>query len=317
MYYNYVLTGAWVTTCCESFIIQTFLCGETVSGLLHFTLKESKNYKYIEIRLHGGVQVRWSETYSSGAGEYQTTHTVTYQSKETYIDEARILWSSDQSPYGKIGPGTFDLPFQFVLPPNCLSSFQGSVGSISYTLHGLIKTGMLHSDHTIQAPIQVSRITDINIPQLLMPVHQSKKKHVGFFRFGSDIEFTVSLSRTGFCIGHNLPLTVSVVNGSSRRIKMRASIRRYCYYYAQGHTRHDRRELAAVITCDIAPHSQQTGMTTEKLVVPMVEPSFNESQIIKMQYFLKVTAVIPWARNSSVKIPITLGNVPLNNIEYS
>ena len=149
-----------------------------------------------------------------------------------------------------------------------------------------------------------------------MPAHQSKKKQVVFFCFGSDIEFTVSLSRTGFCISQNLPLTVSVVNGSSRRIKMRATIQRYCYYYAQGHTRHDKRILTAVITHDIAPHSQQTGMTIENLVIPMVEPSFTESQIIKMQYFLKVTAVIPWARNSSVKIPITLGNVPLNSTEY-
>ena len=280
-----------------------------MSGMLHFMLKESKTYKYIEIRLDGGAQVRWSETHGSG----ENAQTVTYQSKETYVHEARILWSSDQSPDGKIGPGTFDLPFQFVIPPNCLGSFQGSVGSISYILHGLIKTGTFHRDHRIQASIQVSRIMDINIPQLLMPAHQSKKKQVGFFFFGSNVEFTVSLSRTGFCIGHKLPLTVSVVNGSSRRIKMRASIRRYCFYHAQGHTRHDRRVLAAVITHDIAPHSQQTGMTIENLVVPMVEPSFTESRIIKMQYFLKVTAVIPWARNSSVKIPITLGNVPLNN----
>ena len=62
----------------------------------------------------------WTETHTSGTGEHQTTYTVTYQSKETYAHEARILWNSDQSPHGKIGPGTFDLPFQSVLPPNGL-----------------------------------------------------------------------------------------------------------------------------------------------------------------------------------------------------
>jgi hypothetical protein len=287
-----------------------------VSGLLHFTLKESKSYKYIEIRFHGGALVQWTEEHTSGTGENQTTHTVTYQSEETYIHEARILWSSDQTPYGKIGPGTFDLPFEFVIPPNCLGSFKGSVGSISYTLHGLIKTGLLHRDHTTQVPIQVNKIVDINVPRLLIPAHQSKKKQVGFFCFGSDVEFTVSLSRTGFCIGQSLPLIVSVVNGSSRRIKMRASIQRNCHYHAQGSTNHDKRILTDVVTHDIAPHSQQTGITIEHLTIPMVEPSFTESQIIEMQYYLKVIAVIPWARNSSVKIPITLGNVPLNNTNY-
>ena len=296
-----------------------------MSGLLHFRLTKAKSYKYIEIRLYGGAQVRWSETHretrhvsSSWSGNMHgstetRTHTVTYQSKETYIHEARILWSRDQSPQGKIGPETFDLPFQFLLPPNCLSSFQGSVGSVSYILHGLIKTGLLHQDHKIQTPIQVSKVTDINIPQLLMPVHQSKKKHVGFFCFGRDVEFKVSLNRTGFCIGHNLPLTVSVVNGSSRHIKIRASIWRFTHYYAQGHAYHDREsKMVSVTTPDVAPQSEQI-VNIEDLIVPMVLTSICESQIIKMQYFLKVEAVIPWAINSSVMIPITLGNVPLNN----
>ena len=280
-----------------------------MSGLLHFTLKESTSYKYIEIRFHGGALVNWTV----GGG---TESSKTYKSDETYVHEARILWSSDQSPYGSIGPGTFDLPFQFVIPPNCLGSFQGSVGSISYTLHGLIKTGMLHGDHKIQIPIQVNRIMDINVPQLLVPVHESKKKKVGFFSFGSVVKFTVSLSHTGFCIGHNLPLTVCIINGSSRHIKMRATIQRNCCYYAEDSTKHEKRVLASVFTQDIVPHSQQTEMTIENLDVPHWEPSFYGSQIIEMQYFLKVTAVIPWARNSSVKIPITLGNVPLNNAEY-
>ena len=285
-----------------------------MSGVLHFTLTEAKSYKYIEIRFYGGafVKCKGKHITNTGSRQYQSMYTVAYQSEETYVHEARILWSSDQSPCGSIGPGMFDLPFQFEIPKNCLGSFRGSVGSISYSLHGLIKTGVLHSDHRIQVPIQVNRITDINLPHMMMPLHQSKKKQVGFFCSGSDVEFTVSLSCTGFCIGQSLPLTVSIVNSSSRHIKMRATIQRYCYYYAQGLANQDKRNIACINTAPIAPHSQQT-VIMEDLIVPMVEPSFDESQIIEMQYFLKVTAVIPWARNSSVKIPITLGNVPLNN----
>ena len=285
-----------------------------MSGLLHFTLTEAKSYKYIEIRFYGGafVKCKGKHTTYAESRQYQSMHTVTYQSEETYVHEAKILWSSDQSPNDKIGPGTFNLPFQFEIPKNCLGSFQGSVGSISYSLHGLIKTGMLHRDHRIQVPIHVNRITDISLPYLMMPAYQSKKKQVGVFCFGRDIEFTVSLSRTGFCIGRNLPLTVSVVNGSSHQIKIRATIQRYCHYYAQDLANHDKRNIACVNTAPIAPCSQQT-VNIEDFIIPMVEPSFDESQIIKMQYFLKVTAVIPWARNSSVKIPITLGNVPFNN----
>ena len=275
------------------------------------SLTEAKSYKYITLGLYGGALVRWTESHTTSTGQNTTTHTVTYQSRETYVEQATVLWNSEQSLDGRIGPGTYSLPFEFTLPSTCLGSFQGSCGATKYALHGRIKTGLLHRDHSIEVPIQVNKLTDINLPHLMVPTHPSKKKQVGFFCFASSVEFTASLTRTGFCIGHNLPLTVIVVNGSSRRIKMRASIKRRCTYHAQGHTRSERRKLVAVVSPDIAPHSHYTW-NVDDLLIPMVEPSFKESAIIKMQYILQVTAVIPWAWNSSVTIPITLGNVPLN-----
>ena len=287
-----------------------------VHGWMHFRLTETESFEYIQIKFYGGVQVRWTVTHHNHNRSQPYTHRETYQSKRTYIHETRILWSSDQSPDGKIGPGTFNLPFQFVLPTNCLGTFQestGDIGSITYTLHGLIRTGIFHRDHKIDVPVRVSKITDINLPQLSLPVTESKTESVGFFCFGSDVKFTVSLSRTGFCIGQNLPLTVNVVNGSSRRVKIRASVLRYCHYYAQGHVAHGvERNIATVMTTPIDPHSEQM-VTIEDLTVPMVEPSFDGLDTIKMQYVLEVAAVIPWECDSSVKIPITLGNVPFNN----
>ena len=140
-------------------------------------------------------------------------------------------------------------------------------------------------------------------------VSQSQEKQVGFCCFGKNIEFIANLSRTGFCIGHNLPLTVNVVNGSGRRIKMRASVHRHCMFHAQGRTRHTEEKIAAILSPHISPHSQYTW-TEGCFAIPMVEPTIEESDIIIMQYYLKVTAVIPWASNSYVTIPITLGNIP-------
>lgn len=147
----------------------------------------------------------------------------------------------------------------------------------------------------------------------MAPVNKSKHKQVGIF--GSKVHFKVRLSCTGFCIGHNLPLTVNVKNGSSRRIRMRASVQRFCNYRAEFNTTFNKRKVVFVTSPHILPHSRYTW-SVEDLVVPIVEPSSTESTIIKIQYFLKVTAVIPWARNSSVMVPITIGNVPLNSSLY-
>ena len=250
----------------------------------------------------------WTETRRNG----EFTRLVTYTSQEYYADEGVILWSCEQTPEGKIGPGTFDLPFQIVIPNTCLGSFKSKYGFIAYVLHAHIKTGLLHRDHKIEVPVTLAKITDINLPHLMMPEEISKQKTVGFFFFGDQISFKVSLSRTGFCIGHNIPLTLSVVNGSSRQIKMRVSIKQYCTYHAQRHSKRKGTRLVTTMIPNIGAHSQYSW-NIDDLIVPMVEPSFEGSDIIQMQYVLKVTAVIPWAFNSSVKIPITLGNVPLNN----
>ena len=259
--------------------MQAFLVGQTVSGSLHFTLAEAKSYKFIQITFHGGARVQWTETYTTGTGQYQQTHTVTYYSQETYVNQAVVLWSNEQSANGKIGPGTYDFPFQFVLPTNCLGSFEGRVGYIRYALQGHIKTGMLHKDHNIEVPIQVNRITDVNVPRLMVPTHQSAQKEVGCFCFRSCVELTARLTRTGFCIGHRLPFTASIVNGSSRQLKLRASIQRICTYHAQGHVNYEKKKLVVIVSPRIVPHSEYTW-NVEDIIIPMVEPSFEESEIM-------------------------------------
>lgn len=291
-----------------------------MSGTVHFVLTEAKSYKCIEIELYGGALVKWCETQTSGYGQNQTTQLVTFESKETFVEQSKLLWNNGQSPNGKIGPGTFDLPFQFTLPSTCPGSFKGKWGSITYVLRGYIKTGqLLHLDHKVELPFRVKRITDINLPHLIVPTQQSEQTPVGCFCCSAgNLEFTASLTRTGCCVGQNLPLTVSVVNGSSRRIKMRVSIQRHCTYRAQSinyfdseHEQHTGETLVVVVSPEIAPHSPYTW-NVEDLLIPTVEPSFEGSAIIKVQDTLKVTAVIPWDLNSSVMFPITIGNVPFN-----
>ena len=127
--------------------------GQEVSGELHFTLTEAKSYERIEMKIYGGSHVKWYETETSGwhdayRGYQSTTHLVPYESTEMYVEDYRVLWSRKQSPDGKIGPGTFSLPFHFTLPATCQGTFKGKFGSITYTLQAKIVTGqLLNIDH--------------------------------------------------------------------------------------------------------------------------------------------------------------------------
>ena len=278
---------------------------------MELNLTEAKSYKYVQVRLYGHAHVHWTESHTTGTGENRRTETISYTANETYVEQTAVLWNSEQTPHGKLGPGLYRFPFQFTIPPQCPSSFRGSVGFIRYHVLGRIGTGLFKFDRRINFPIQVCQVIDINQPQLLAPIRQSQHKQVGCLCCVSgNIEFTVNLPRTGFCInGDRILLSVTVENGSGRSITMRAEISKLVTFYARGHRRFNQNTIAVVGSGAILPHSSDTW-NPENLIVPMVEPSVTTSQIINVQYSLKISAVIPHAINSSVMIPILLGNVP-------
>jgi hypothetical protein len=236
------------------------------------TLDEAKDYKSVEVELHGGADVHWTETYTVSTGQTTTTYTVPYNAKETYVEQTNVVWNSEESPSGTIGPGTYSYGFEFSLPQNVLPSFNGKYyGKIEYGVHGRIRTGhLLQRDPRTEVQIRVNGIRDVNLPEFAVSAHQSTQKQVGCCCFASNLEHSANVTRTGFSVGSNVPLTVNVVNGSSRRIKMRASIKKIVLYFAGGHTRQERSKLAFVLSDDIAPHSQHSW-SVANLVVPATD----------------------------------------------
>ena len=239
-----------------------------------------------------------------------------YHAKETYIDQTIVVWNGDGSPSETIGPGTYSYKFRFSLPQGAAPSFNYKgkyVGKVKYVMTGRIRTRhLLQRDPRIKIPIQVNGIRDVNLPKFATSVHQSSQKQVGYCCCAGSVEHSADLTRTGFSIGSNIPVTVNVVNESSYRIKMRASIKKLITFSAAGQTRQQQSKLSSVLSDHIAPHSQHSW-NVDNLVVPTTEPSFERSRILKIQYIVKVTALIPWAKNSSVSIPITIGTVPLSD----
>ena len=263
------------------------------------------------MRLYGHAHVHWTETRTTGTGDNRRTETVSYTANETYVDQITPLWSSEQTPHGKIGPGSYRFQFQFTIPLNCPSSFQGSVGYIRYQVLGRIGTGLFRFDRRTNAPFQVCQIVDINQSDFLAPVRQAKVKQVGCLCCVSgNIEFTAELPRTGFCInGDRIPLSVTVENGCGCSITMRAKIFKLITFYASGSRCFNRSTVAVVNSEVILPHSIFTW-NPESFTVPEAEPTLSSCKIITVEYTVRVWADVPYAIDPTIKITILLGNVP-------
>lgn len=303
--------------------LQFYFSGQEVIGQIEFTLEEPKKYKSVEIKLTGFAVVEIYELTTDTHGAMDGRKT--YRATETYVDKTLVLWEQAQSPDGKIGPGHFIFAFQFTLPENCQSSYPEPVFEwlgrswIEYKLFAKIVTGeFLTTDPKFVIPLKVRKVRDINnIPNLMLPVHQSGTAMVGCCCCASgEMQFSVDVPSTAACTGQNFPVTVSVQNSSSSNgICMNACIQRKWTYLAMGHMKEKYDTIVIVSSPAIDPYSEYTWEVDNLLIPFDAMPTLEGCSILKTEDSLEVTAVIPWGLNESVTIPVTIGNVPLRDYQ--
>ena len=77
-----------------------------------------------------------------------------------------------------IQPGTYTWPFQFQIPSNVPSSFQGRHGQIQYALEATVKRSWKF-DYTTMVPFTVNSIVDLNTwPGVVQPVNMQDHKYI-------------------------------------------------------------------------------------------------------------------------------------------
>ena len=287
--------------------------GMMVTGTVVCETDKPKDYKQIKVFLRGRADVHWSETHGSGENR-RTEH---YSSHEQYIECFTVLW--DKSTNGILPVGVYRFNFSLQLSgANLPPSFVGTVGSIKYTVEArVVKDGLLKMDTTAIALINVANVVTVDRPELMQPAAMEVRKTICCLCCASaPIVITARIPRTGFCIGHDrIPVEVSVENGSNRTIQqIQASIHKNVVYTAQGRHRYDTRSFQIVDSQPIGAHNS-TVFRPEPIPIPSdsIIPTLTNCGIISVNYFLQVTAVIPWAVNPHINIPIIIGNVPLQN----
>ena len=329
--------------------MQVYYPGDTITGTVTFTLTEPKCYESIEVNFTGNGHVEWTKvrkwlkpcSYWLPFGWTQTH----FIGNEMYIQESLVLWTSQQSNGSSIGPGSFSFPFQFVIPFYVPTSFiyenipsSNSSAHISYEIEARAVTGKFYVDYQDSVKINITRLTSINDANLATPVSLVKREQLGCLCVAAgNVEFVTTLPRTGYCVTNHdvIPLSVSVQNNSysGRMIQMRVKIlqkvsmfvraactwnifcspeiystsirsiivrtnRNYCW-----------KTLAEIYSEPIQPGISYNWNPTN-LTVPQRPPTLLGSRILRIEYILEVSAVIPSALNviCSARIPLFMGN---------
>ena len=285
---------------------QVHYSGNTVTGNLLLDVNKPKSYKRITIQFTGKCSTSLTSRRNSESADKDKDNI----SAEAYVDLATTLWNSQDFPGGKLTPGQHSWPFSFVIPQTAPSSFEGSFGSIRYTLEGRIVTGSNKSSHVVEARVPVQQLVVYTDPALLRPQHQTVTKRMGggLCCASQPIVLRAVVPRTSFYIGDSFKLQVSLENGSSLRIAVSASIKQDVKFAAgQGKHKWDGKTIATVAntdaelraTCDWDP-------TIEIPSVDVVDEGSCDS--IKVSHSLIISCKIPRTDNLFTVFPLKISN---------
>ena len=145
-----------------------------------------------------------------------------------------MLWNREDAGGSFFPAGRHSLPFHFVLPQHIPSSFEGRVGWVRYELLGRIVTGVIKKEHSVEIDIPVMEIVNINRdPLLIEPTNIQVQKRVWCFPcILANVCMVVSMARTGFCVGEDIPLNISLENCSRCEVVITAILKQKITYMA-------------------------------------------------------------------------------------
>ena len=189
-----------------------------------------------------------------------------------------------------------------------VTSFEGKCGSIRYFLKAeLDKPWTLN--HKLKKLFTVINPIDINQREFTMPIFNECSKTLCCWLCASGpISINVKTDRRGYCPGEAIVLNAFFENNGNRNVIPNASLYQIQTYNASGKHFIQTSKLVA-ITGSSVPAKSSHEWNAKLIKIPAVSPTIG-SVLIKVEYFVKVSLLIPGSYSLSCVLPIIIGTVP-------
>uniref|UniRef100_A0A3Q1IQ22 Arrestin C-terminal-like domain-containing protein n=1 Tax=Anabas testudineus TaxID=64144 RepID=A0A3Q1IQ22_ANATE len=256
---------------------NSFTHGDWISGQVTVDVAKDCQIDSLFVKIKAKADVFWTERL------FNRTHV--YTAKEKYLTSPFLYTFADSS---VVAPGCHVYPFAIQIPYiNLPSSFRGSYGKIVHVLQASLGRSMRVTKKDSAYFNFVSR-TDLNAPWLMTPQHGSKDKKMKVFSSGT-VSMDVNIEKTGFLQGEGIKVFANIQNNSSREIKPKYCLYTEHIFVAGGEKTVNNYDVFKEVGEPIAPSTEQK--VTRVITIPnTVEPSLLNSNLIKVEYGLKVSS---------------------------
>ncbi|KAJ6635048.1 Arrestin domain-containing protein 3, partial [Pseudolycoriella hygida] len=218
----------------------------------------------------------------------------------------------------ELSAGHHSYSFSCDLPSHLPTSYEGTYGHIRYTVR-LVLERPWKFDQSYKVAFTVLKPFDLNFdsPILRIPTQMELTKNFccGPCRTGP-FSIVASIPQSGFVSGQIIQVSTEVTNMSTIPVdEMKFLLRKIVSYHSQTPTSKTKEEIVDIQerrTGGVAKNDH--GRFLVSLPVPPVPPTnINLCKVIHITYEIKVEARLSGLHsNPYIRIPITIGTIPLN-----
>ncbi|KAG8012114.1 Arrestin domain-containing protein 3 [Nibea albiflora] len=269
--------------------------GDAVAGTVIVTLSKELKVKSLFVKVKGDARVNWSKQ-SGGAEVYFKHHTRFFKDKEYLVKE---------NAEGTVLPqGVHRFRFRLQIPPGDMpSSFKGTYGKIVYMLEAKLSRSW-------RCPVTVERKLNFVSKSLsfrgkiVYPRSESVQKEIGVFSPGQ-VRMLAVVDRSVCSPGDTLSVVAKIYNSSNKKMKPKVSLQQDIVYPAKETSMTCYNRLWQIVGDAIEQNSEET-FSCKVRIPDDVFYTIHNSNIISVQYHLKVYLDISFAVDPEVKLPLVI-----------
>jgi len=239
--------------------------------------------------------------------------------EDLFSSSKKYLFGADNAEPIELHVGSHRYKFACQLPRNIPASLEVAYGSIRYNIKAVLDVPW-DVDKEFEIPITVRRKDDLNLePELKIPINcEESKTFCCLFCKTSPLMMTVIIPYSGFAPGQNIHITIFYNNKSYVEVSNTIlTLNRHIKYTSQTPSRKTYVDSSKLVKMCIEEGVYASGSNKfeRDLKIPedLISSNSNYCKTIQVCYELQVEGGDPESNdNLVVRIPITIGSIPLN-----
>ncbi|CAD0200051.1 unnamed protein product [Chrysodeixis includens] len=278
--------------------------GGLVTGTVNYCFDKPTEFWSATVSLVGTGYCRWEE----GSSKNRRT----YIGREQYVEQHLNILQLKKHELVKLEPGSYQFPFEFLLPENIPTSHTDPIGNITYSIKVVFKkAGFIKTSEKFSTTIQVYNEPKPCLPE---PLIAGTKKEFTFSSKNKFVNIKGEISRTFITAGEDILLTVTVQKETDIPITgIQTELVNLMTYTCNNYSKKQRLNHTSVNgTVREYPGMTEKNETTFRYIIPSFPHLFSiqDSNIIAKEYKARVTVKFPFPYiNAFLDLPVVINMV--------